>query len=82
MDQYLRASEPVAPVWAYFGYDKPNYTYAPNGKKLLVELSELSPTAAVQIRMHNLLTSGDGNTSPKMGINKRLQRRLKGSQRL
>ena len=59
--------EPVAPVWAYFGYDEPNYTYAPNGKKLLVELSELSPTAAVQIRMHNLLTSGDGTPALKWG---------------
>lgn len=58
--------EPFAPVWAYFGYDEPNYTYAPNGKKLLAELSELSPTA-VQIRTHNLLTSGDGMPALKWG---------------
>ena len=58
--------ERLAPVWAYFGYDEPNYTYAPDGKKLLVELSELSPTP-VQIRMHNLLTSGDGAPALKWG---------------
>jgi len=23
------------PVWSFFGYDEPNYTYASNGKKLL-----------------------------------------------
>ena len=55
-----------APVWAYFGYDEPNYTYTPDGKKLLVELSELS-TTAVHIRMHNLLTSGDGTPDLKWG---------------
>ena len=59
-------SERLAPVWAYFGYDEPNYTYAPNGEKLLAELSELSPTA-IQIRMHNLLTSGDGAPALKWG---------------
>ena len=29
----------LAPIWNYFGYDEPNYTYAPNGKKLLGELA-------------------------------------------
>jgi len=29
----------VAPVWNYFGYDEPNYTYASNGKRLLDELA-------------------------------------------
>ena len=58
--------ERLAPVWACFGYDEPNYTYAPNGKKLLAELSELSATA-IHIRMHNLLTSGDGTAALKWG---------------
>jgi xylan 1,4-beta-xylosidase len=35
----------MPPVWNYFGYDEPNYTYAPNGKKLLNELTALSPRA-------------------------------------
>jgi xylan 1,4-beta-xylosidase len=54
------------PVWNYFGYDEPNYTYAPNGKKLLAELAELSP-APVHVRVHNLLTTGDGSASLKWG---------------
>jgi xylan 1,4-beta-xylosidase len=54
------------PVWSYFGYDEPNYTYVSNGKKLLRELHDLSP-APVYVRVHNLLTSGDGTASLKWG---------------
>jgi xylan 1,4-beta-xylosidase len=57
---------PVRPVWSFFGYDEPNYTYAENGKKLLGELRGLS-TAPVYVRVHNLLTSGDGTASLKWG---------------
>jgi len=57
---------PFRPVWAFFGYDEPNYTYAPNGRKLLGELAALSPTP-VYIRAHNLLTSGDGTPALKWG---------------
>jgi len=53
-------------IWNYFGYDEPNYTYAPNGKKLLRELAALSPRP-VYIRVHNLFTSGDGSASLKWG---------------
>ena len=53
-------------VWNYFGYDEPNYTYAANGRKLLEELSRLSPVP-VYVRVHNLLTSGDGSASLKWG---------------
>jgi xylan 1,4-beta-xylosidase len=53
-------------IWNYFGYDEPNYTYAPNGKKLLRELAALSP-APVYVRVHNLLTTGDGSSSLKWG---------------
>jgi xylan 1,4-beta-xylosidase len=56
----------IAPIWTYFGYDEPNYSYAPNGKKLLAELATLSPTPAY-VRVHNLLTSGDGSSSLKWG---------------
>jgi xylan 1,4-beta-xylosidase len=56
----------MIPIWNYFGYDEPNYTYAPNGKKLLGELAALSP-APVYVRVHNLLTSGDGSASLKWG---------------
>lgn len=56
----------IAPIWNFFGYDEPNYTYAPNGKKLLGELAALSPTP-VYVRVHNLFTSGDGSASLKWG---------------
>lgn len=52
--------------WNFFGYDEPNYTYAPNGKKLLHELSTLDKSPAF-VRVHNLLTSGDGSASLKWG---------------
>ncbi len=57
---------PSRPFWSFFGYDEPNYTYAPNGRKLLAELSKLTP-APVSIRTHNLLTSGDGTAALKWG---------------
>jgi len=56
----------IAPIWSFFGYDEPNYTYAPNGRKLLGELSALS-SAPVYVRVHNLLTTGDGSASLKWG---------------
>lgn len=56
----------LSPVWNYFGYDEPNYTYAPNGKKLLGELAA-SNVVPAYIRTHNLLTTGDGSASLKWG---------------
>jgi len=56
----------LPPVWAYFGYDEPNYTYMPHGKELISELASLSPFT-VQIRAHNLLTTGDAVPSLKWG---------------
>ena len=49
----------MKPIWAWFGYDEPNYTYMTDGQKLLTELSKLSPVP-VYVRAHNLLTTGDG----------------------
>ncbi len=54
------------PDWNYFGADEPNYTYAPNGKKLLGELHDLS-AGPVYFRPHNLLTTGNGEASLKWG---------------
>jgi xylan 1,4-beta-xylosidase len=54
------------PVWNYFGYDEPNYTYMPHGRKLLREISGLGASRAY-IRAHNLLTSGDGTPALKWG---------------
>ena len=57
---------PMTPMWAWFGYDEPNYTYMKDGKKLLSELAELSPVP-VFVRAHNLLTTGDGTPALKWG---------------
>ncbi len=57
---------PLKPVWSYFGYDEPNYTYAPQGRELISELAALSATP-VYIRTHNLFTSGDGTPALKWG---------------
>ncbi|HXW04070.1 MAG TPA: hypothetical protein VD833_02475 [Vicinamibacterales bacterium] len=56
----------MTPIWAFFGYDEPNYTYMTDGQKLLSELSALSPVP-VFVRTHNLLTSGDGTPALKWG---------------
>ena len=61
-----RSDGPLSPIWNFFGYDEPNYTYAPNGQKLLGQLAALS-RVPVFIRVHNLLTSGDGSASLKWG---------------
>lgn len=58
--------EKLQPLWAYFGYDEPNYTYMKDGKKLLAEIGKLSPVP-VYVRTHNLLTSGDGTAALKWG---------------
>jgi xylan 1,4-beta-xylosidase len=65
----VHADQPTGaykPLWNFFGADEPNYTYAPNGQKLLRELGELSPVP-VYFRPHNLLTSGNGVGSLKWG---------------
>jgi len=57
---------PFRPLFAYFGYDEPNYTYTPNGNKLIKELAALSPVR-VQIRAHHLLVTGHGDALMKWG---------------
>jgi xylan 1,4-beta-xylosidase len=57
---------PLRPVWSFFGYDEPNYTYMRDGKKLLSELAALSPVT-VHVRAHSLLNTGDGTAALKWG---------------
>ena len=57
---------PMKPIWAYFGYDEPNYTYMKDGKKLLTEISKLSK-GPVYVRAHSLLVTGDGEAALKWG---------------
>jgi xylan 1,4-beta-xylosidase len=54
-----RTVGPYEPLYPWFGYDEANFGTAPNGRALLRELHDLSP-APVTIRVHHLLTSGDG----------------------
>ena len=56
----------MMPVWAWFGYDEPNYTYMKDGKKLLSEIAALSPVP-VYVRAHSLLVTGDGIPALKWG---------------
>ena len=56
----------LAPIWTYFGYDEANYTYVRDGRKLVGELSALSPTP-VFLRTHHLLCTGDGAPALKWG---------------
>jgi len=57
---------PLTTMWAFYGHDEPNYTYMRDGRKLLSELAALSPVP-VQVRVHNLLTTGDGTPALKWG---------------
>ncbi len=57
---------PYKTMYAYFGYDEPNYTYMKDGRKLIAELQALSPVP-VEIRAHHLLVTGDGTPALKWG---------------
>jgi xylan 1,4-beta-xylosidase len=54
------------PVFRYFGYDEPNFTYMKNGSKLIGELGQIVD-APVYIRTHFLLATGNGTPSFKWG---------------
>nr|WP_293842503.1 beta-xylosidase [uncultured Arsenicibacter sp.] len=56
----------LQPIWAWFGYDEPNYTYMKDGKKLLSEIANLSKVP-VNVRAHSLLVTGDGEAALKWG---------------
>lgn len=61
-----KTKAPMKPIWAWFGYDEPNYTYMKDGKKLLTEISQLSKVP-VYVRVHSLLVTGDGTAALKWG---------------
>lgn len=50
----------MTPIWAYIGYDEANYTYLPDGRRLLTDFSELSRTT-VHVRAHNMLNTHEGS---------------------
>ncbi len=57
---------PLRRIWRYFGADEPNYTTMPAGEALLGEMGELAPNQTY-LRLHNLLTTGDGKPALKWG---------------
>src|SRR5450755_4711520 len=61
-----KTSGPLKSIYAFFGHDEPNYTYMKDGRKLLSELSSLSPVT-VYMRVHSLLVPGDGKPALKWG---------------
>ena len=61
-----KSKGPLKPIWAWFGHDEPNYTYMKDGKKLLSEISNLS-NVPVNMRVHSLLVTGDGEAGLKWG---------------
>ncbi|MEX2529324.1 MAG: beta-xylosidase [Gemmatimonadota bacterium] len=49
----------MTPIWAYIGYDEANFTYLPDGRRLLTDFSDLS-RGTVHVRAHNMLNTHDG----------------------
>ena len=61
-----KTAGPYKPIYRYFGYDEPNYTYMKHGRKLVGELAQLSE-GPVHIRTHFLLATGDAAPGFKWG---------------
>jgi xylan 1,4-beta-xylosidase len=54
----------LRPIWSWFGYDEAGTTLTREGRHLLRELNALSEEP-IRIRVHHLLTSGDGTVALK-----------------
>jgi xylan 1,4-beta-xylosidase len=59
-----RVAGEIRPIWNYFGYDEAGTTLTREGRDLLGKLNALSDEP-VRIRVHHLLTSGDGTLALK-----------------
>ena len=59
-----RVTGEIRPIWNYFGYDEAGTTLTREGRHLLGELNKLSDDP-IRIRVHHLLTSGDGTLALK-----------------
>ena len=55
----------LRPIWNNFGYDEALTTLTPEGEDLLAKLARLRPEQPTRIRVHHLLTSGDGTLALK-----------------
>ena len=56
----------LTPIWASLGYDEINYTYRPDGKRLLRTIGEFSPRP-FHVRPHYMYCSGSGWGQPHWG---------------
>ncbi len=64
----VHANQPIGelrPIWNYFGADEAGTVLTSEGKHLLRELNKLSDSEPIRIRLHHLLTSGDGTLALK-----------------
>ncbi|MBW3091835.1 hypothetical protein KIH79_02480 [Bifidobacterium sp. 82T10] len=61
-----RATGPLGHDWRFIGYDECNYTYMPEGKRLLGRFGAL-PDAPYWVRAHFMFCSGNCYGSPKFG---------------
>jgi len=59
-----RVVDEIRPIWSWFGYDEAGTTLTREGRHLLGELNKLSEDP-IRIRVHHLLTSGDGTLALK-----------------
>lgn len=59
-----RVTGEIRPIWNYFGYDEAGTSLTPEGRHLLGELNQLS-AGPIRVRVHHLLTSGDGTLALK-----------------
>ncbi len=59
-----RVTGELRPIWNYFGYDEAGTTLTSEGRHLLGELNALTEEP-MRIRVHHLLTSGDGTLALK-----------------
>ncbi|MDQ8204033.1 hypothetical protein [Pelagicoccus sp. SDUM812003] len=68
VEMTVHADKPVGtlrPIWNYFGADEAGTVLTPEGQHLLGELNKLSDSEPIRIRVHHLLTSGDGTLALK-----------------
>ncbi|MCH9275806.1 hypothetical protein JS533_005915 [Bifidobacterium amazonense] len=61
-----RAAGPLGHDWRFIGYDECNYTYLPEGRRLLGRFGGL-PDAPYWVRTHFMFCSGNCYGSPKFG---------------
>ncbi len=64
----VHADEPIGelrPIWNYYGYDEALTTLTPEGQHLLGELRQMAEPNPIHVRVHHLLTSGDGTLALK-----------------